>query len=148
GDVLRVRPHAGPCLGCVFTAAVREAKPIEISGIHQAREIHGEYTEEAQLEQAIQVGLASDIAPVVIFMLKLALTELLRGQAGVLASLEDDFEADFYTWVNRREDLYRNFKPLGGGLPTILSWIPVAAKRRADCPVCGTGVFAGLEVSV
>ena len=71
------------------------------------------------------------------FMVKLALTELLRGQAGALSSLEMDFKRDFYTWVNRREDLYRDFKPLGEGLPTILSWIPVAANRRPECSVCG-----------
>jgi molybdopterin/thiamine biosynthesis adenylyltransferase len=148
GDVLRVRPHAGACLGCIFTAAVREARRSEISGMRQARERLPDYTDEAQLEQAIQVGLASDIAPVAMFMVKLALTELLRGQAGALASLEMDFKRDFYTWVNRREDLYRDFKPLGEGLPTILSWIPVSANRRPECSVCGSGTFASAGVPI
>ena len=145
GDVLRVRPNDGACLACVFTTAVREAKPSEITDFRKAQSAFPDYTDEAIIQQAVQVGLASDIAPVAIFIVKLALVELLRGNAEALASLAVDFESDFYTWVNRRERLYENFRPMGQGLPTILSWIPGPANRRATCAVCGSGIVAGIS---
>lgn len=138
GDVLRVRPRRGPCLACIFTAQYLASRPREISRLSEAQEALSAYVPADQQEAAIQVGLASDIAPITNMIVKLALVELSRGRGGGLDALDADLGADFYTWANRREGAYAGYAPLGtfvDGL-SILRWYGVSAERRPDCPEC------------
>jgi molybdopterin/thiamine biosynthesis adenylyltransferase len=150
GDVLRVRPHAGPCLACIFTEKYLANRPREISGMREAQEALPDYVSDADRHAVIQVGLGSDIAPIANMIAKLALVELARGTGGGLESLDADLTADLYTWANRREGPYAAFSPLGSFVDgfTILRWYGARAERRSNCPACtpvvaeGAGFFA------
>jgi len=138
GDVLRVRPHHGPCLACIFTAQYLASRPREISNRSEASEAEPAYVGADGLDAAIQVGLASDIAPISNMIVKLALLELSRGRGGGLDALDEDLSTDFYTWANRREGAYAGFTPLGtyiDGL-AILRWYGASVRRNPDCPAC------------
>jgi len=138
GDVLRVRPHQGPCVACLFRHF--EAQPDEISRFGQARRARPDYVSDADVEALVQVGLASDILPIANMVVKLALLELSRGIDSGLASLEEDLVADLYVWANRRERAFSGFPPMGTGsrTPAVLRWYGARADRNPDCQVCGS----------
>lgn len=141
GDVMRVRPFEGPCYSCLYSQNVRPegSDDEEISQEEQAKKLLPEYTSEKELQAAIQVGLASDIAPISNFMVKLALVELSRGLDSGIKSLEEDFIADFYIWANRRENIYANWSRLEFNFnkPSILRWYGAKVSRDPLCMVCG-----------
>ncbi|WP_329016415.1 ThiF family adenylyltransferase [Micromonospora rifamycinica] len=138
GEVLRVRPFDGPCLACVYTTQFLAQRPREYSRMSEAREEAQAYVDPGDLEQQIQVGLASDIAPVSNLMVKLALVELSRGAGGGLDSLDEDLRADFYVWANRREGVYAGWPQMGFEFtkPAVLRWYGANVGRRADCGAC------------
>jgi hypothetical protein len=141
GEVLRVRPWASACLACVYTERFLASRPREYSGLDQARADAPSYASAAELAATVQVGLASDIAPVATMMVKLALVELSReapGAAG-LTGLDEDLSADFYVWANRREAVYRSFSVMGSTFttPSILRWYGASHPRLPGCVVCG-----------
>lgn len=144
GDVLRVRPHDSPCLACIYTERFLAQRPREYSRMPEAREDAASYMSETDLEAQIQVGLASDIAPVANLMTKLALVELSRHSAGGLEALDADLHADFYVWANRREGVYASWSPMGFSYtqPSILRWYGADVSRRPDCGACGVAVQA------
>jgi molybdopterin-synthase adenylyltransferase len=141
GDVLRVRPFQGPCYSCLYSQNVRNegSDDEEISQEKQAKALMPEYTSEKDLKAVVQVGLSSDIAPISIMMVKLALVELSRGLSSGIKSLEDDLIADFYIWANRRENIYEKWNKLEYNFdkPTILRWYGAKVKRDPNCMVCG-----------
>jgi molybdopterin/thiamine biosynthesis adenylyltransferase len=106
GDVLRVRPFDGPCLACVYTEQFLAERPREYSGLDEAQADAPAYLSPSDLEAKVQVGLASDIAPIANLIVKLALVELSRDSGGHLEELDADLVADFYIWANRREGTY------------------------------------------
>jgi molybdopterin-synthase adenylyltransferase len=138
GDVLRVRPHQGPCVACLFRHF--EAQPDEISRFDQARRARPDYVSDADVETLIQVGLSNDIQPIATMVVKLALLELSRGIDSGIASLEDDLTADLYVWANRREGAFRGFPTMGTGsrTPAVLRWYGARTDRNPDCQVCGS----------
>jgi molybdopterin-synthase adenylyltransferase len=139
GDVLRVRP-GGICLGCVFTENFLQSRAEEVSQFKQAREGQPAYVADADVRATVQVGLSSDIMPIVNMMVKLALVELSRGKPSGISSLEDDTIADFYIWANRREGVYQDWAKLeyGSKLPTVLRWYGAKWDRDPLCSVCGS----------
>ena len=144
GEVLRVRPGRSACLACVYTDRFLATRPREYSDLAEARRDAPAYASEADVAATVQVGLASDIAPVANMIVKLALVELTRdvpGAAG-LAGLDDDLTADFYVWANRRELVYRTWSVMGSTFttPSILRWYGASHPRLATCLVCGPTV--------
>jgi molybdopterin/thiamine biosynthesis adenylyltransferase len=139
GDVLRVRPYEGPCLGCVFTKNFLATRQEEISQFRQAREENPAYVSDEEVNVTIQVGLSSDILPISNMVVKLALLELSHGKASGIASLEKDLIADFYIWANRREQTYAKWPKMeyGSKTPSILRWYGAKWERNPNCPVCG-----------
>lgn len=141
GDVMRVRPFEGPCYSCLYSQNIRPegSDDEEISQEEQAKKLLPEYTSEKELQAAIQVGLASDIAPISNFMVKLALVELSRGLDTGIKSLEEDFISDFYIWANRRENVYESWSRLEYNFnkPSILRWYGAKVSRDPLCMVCG-----------
>jgi molybdopterin/thiamine biosynthesis adenylyltransferase len=139
GDVLRVRPRQGPCLACVYTRQFLEQRPREYSRESEAREDAEAYTSESDINAKIQVGLASDIAPVSNLITKIALVELSRDTAGGLEALDADLRADFYIWANRREGTYADWPAMefSFGTPSILRWYGANVPRRPGCGACG-----------
>ncbi|MEK8018041.1 MAG: ThiF family adenylyltransferase [Candidatus Parabeggiatoa sp.] len=139
GDILRVRPYEGPCLGCVFTKDFLATYQEEISQFRQAREDNPAYVSNEEVNATIQVGLSSDILPISNMMVKLILMELSRGRESGLSSLEEDLIADFYIWANRREETYANWPKMeyGSKTPSILRWYGAKWERNLSCPICG-----------
>ena len=139
GDVLRVRPHVGPCLACVFASGLLRAEDEEVSTAAQARRNAPAYVGEADLTATVHPGLATDIAPISNMITRLALLELSRGGGCAVATTEEDLGADLYVWANRRERAYASWGPMGyrADRPSILRWYGARADRRADCPECG-----------
>jgi hypothetical protein len=89
----------------------------------------------------IEPGLSTDIAPVSIMLVKLVIQELLKGTETTLSSLDDDFVAPLFFWLNRREagTQYEKLKPLEFNISGmhILRWYGIAMERHPECPVCG-----------
>ena len=141
GDVLRVRPKQGPCYNCLYSQSIRSAggDDEEISQEKQAEKLLPDYTSPEEINAAVQVGLASDIAPIANLMVKLALVELSNDSQTGIRSLAEDLVADFYIWANRRENIYESWSKLEYNYdkPTILRWYGARVDRDPDCMVCG-----------
>jgi len=139
GDVLRVRPYVGPCYNCLYSQDFRNTEEEISQRDRQAKKFLPDYTSEENLDVIVQVGLASDIAPISNFMVKLALVELSKGTNSGISSLEDDLIADFYIWANRREYVYESWSKLEYNFnkPSILRWYGAKILRDPNCMVCG-----------
>jgi molybdopterin/thiamine biosynthesis adenylyltransferase len=139
GDVLRVRPHVGPCYNCLYSQDLRNTEEEISQKERQAKKFLPDYTSEENLNMVVQVGLASDIAPITNFMVKLALVELSRGTHSGISSLEEDLIADFYIWANRREYVYDSWNKLEYNFnkPSILRWYGARVEKDPNCMVCG-----------
>jgi molybdopterin-synthase adenylyltransferase len=139
GDVLRVRPHEGPCYNCLYSQDLRNTDEEISQKERQAKKFLPDYTSEEDLNAVVQVGLASDIAPITNFMVKLALVELSRGTNSGISSLEEDLVADFYLWANRREYVYKDWNKLEYNFnrPSILRWYGAKVLKDPDCMSCG-----------
>jgi len=138
GDVFRYRPHAGPCLACLFGQGLFQSNE-EVSSFHQARRDAPAYVGDDDLDAVVQVGLATDIAPITNLVEKLCLVELSRGSDAGIQSLEEDLIAPFYIWANRRDLIYDQWPKMEYffNKNTILRWYGVKAERDPGCLVCG-----------
>lgn len=140
GDVLRVRP-GGPCYACLKGSQWFNNEE-EISDLNRARRegIIPAYTSEEDAKAMVQVGLATDIAPINTMVVKLAIQELSKGTDCVIASLQEELTYDFYMWANRRETYFQNWAPFnnnpGRKLPTIMQWYGVRFEKSCDCFEC------------
>ncbi len=140
GDVLRVRP-GGPCYACL-KGSQWYTQEDEITDLRRARAtgIIPAYTSEEDANAMVQVGLATDIAPINTMVVKLAIQELSRGTDCVISSLDEELNYDFYMWANRRELHFANWAPFnnnpGKKKPTILQWYGVKFPKNCDCHEC------------
>jgi len=151
GQVLRVRPHRSLCYQCFLDLLPESAQDQEISSIEQAEGLA--YTDRPV---AIEPGLASDLAPICLLIVKLAIQELIAGIPTTLRSLDEDFAAPLYRWINRREkdtDCER-WKPLAFDIDGLhpLRWYGMAIPKHPGCSVCGDYVAetcreAGVSIS-
>lgn len=139
GDVLRVRPRVGPCYNCLYSQNLRNTEEEISQKERQAKKILPDYTSEENLKAVVQVGLASDIAPITNFMVKLALVELSKGSNSGISSLEEDLVSDFYIWANRREYVYEGWSKLEFNFnkPSILRWYGARVEKDPECMACG-----------
>ncbi len=140
GDVFVQRP-GGPCYGCLVGNRAFDVSAQEVSS-REAGLRSGAiaaYTAPEEAAAIVQVGLASDIAPITNLMVKIALVELSKGTGGGLSALEGELVYDYWMWANRRERRFRNWAPLpeAGGRPTILRWYGARIAKDGDCPLCG-----------
>jgi hypothetical protein len=104
----------------------------------------------------IEPGLSIDIDPISQMTAKVALQELLRGLPTTLRSLDEDLEANWYLWLNRREvgTSFESLEFLGFGVDgmRILRWCGIRCERDPACPVCGNhapalGEMAGVSAT-
>jgi hypothetical protein len=125
--VLRVRPGEGPCYECAHYMWTRHQAPQSADPGED-----GEYGHAAPVP-----GLSTDILPVVIQQVKLAVHELLRGSPWADPHVEEDLVAALYIWANRREGEYLSLAPLGysTGL-SVLRWFGIRLSPVPDCPGC------------
>ena len=140
GDVLRVRP-GGPCYACLKGSQWYNNEE-EISDLQRARRegIIPAYTSEEDAQAMVQVGLSTDIAPINIMVVKLAIQELSRNTDCMITSLDKELTYDYYIWANRRESYYSNWAPFnnnpGRKSPTILQWYGVKFEKNSNCFEC------------
>lgn len=137
GQVLRVIPHLTPCYQCFITGVPDVAIDVEVSSDAEARPLS--YTDRVVVPEP---GLSTDIAPVAMFMAKLALVELTREHdSAVFESLRTDLVAPWYFWLNRREldTPFEHWPPLpaSAGGPGVLRWMAQYLDRDEACPACG-----------
>jgi len=139
GDVLRVRPHDGPCLACIFALGGFHGLDEERSTRRQVDRDAPAYVADGERVAMVQPGLATDIAPISNMMARLALLELSRGTSVDDASLHEDLCADLFIWANRRERTYAEWPAMAYGSAglAVLRWYGVRAARNQACPVCG-----------
>jgi len=140
GDVLRFRPGIGPCLACLIGNGIFDYKNEEVSTLQQSKRSAPAYMDPKDIKDKVQVGLSADIIPIWNMIVRLALVELSRGISSDFESLEQDFSADYYFWVNRRENKYKAFKPMQFSVtrPSVLRWYGVNLPRNHFCLICGT----------
>lgn len=143
GDVFVYRP-GGPCYCCLIGNGWYDASREEITNEASARREGriAAYVSARDADAMVQVGLSADIEPMCNMMVKQALVELSRGAESGIKSLEDEFVAPYYLWVNRRERKYGNWGSFAnpGQMPTIMRWYGVDVDRDEGCSLCGSNV--------
>ena len=143
GDVFIYRP-GGPCYCCLIGNSWYEAAQEEITNENSARRDGriAAYVSAEDADVMVQVGLSADIEPMCNMIIKLALVELSRGAESGIKSLEKEFVAPYYIWVNRRERKYGNWGCFAdpGHMPTIMRWYGVDVDRDEGCLLCGSHI--------
>lgn len=138
-DVFIQRPGEA-CYGCVAAAGLITKE--EITNEASAREsgVIPAYTSAADADAIVQVGLPSDIDPMINLMVKLGLTELTRGEEDSgIEGLGEELRADnFFIWANRRTQHYLGYSPFTAPQdgPTILRWYGCTIPRIPTCGLC------------
>lgn len=79
-----------PCLGCVFDQEGVDLGADEVTSVEAARAVLPDYAGVEDIGVAVQPGLASDIAPISQFMVKLSLLELSRQEPGDGGKVDND----------------------------------------------------------
>lgn len=137
GQVVRVKPHQSACFQCFVLSMPGNEADREISSQENADAIA--YSD---MPVAIEPGLSMDVAPIALMVSKLALQELIIGKESGLHILDEDFEANWYLWINRPEPdtQYASLPPLSHSADeqwTILRWYGIELPREEHCPTCG-----------
>jgi molybdopterin/thiamine biosynthesis adenylyltransferase len=134
GIVQRVIPGLTPCYQCFVQALPREAGDNEISSARDAA--RSSYTDR---QVTPQPGLSSDIVPIALLMVKLALLELLDGGSTAFQTLSADLVAPIFQWINRRELAHAGWEPMGVNVDgqSVLRWYGVLLERNVECAHCG-----------
>ena len=140
GDVFIYRPGQ-PCYFCLLGSDWYDQSNEEITNEASARRAGHipAYVSAEDAEAFVQVGLGADIEPINNMMVKLALVELSRGTESGISSLEDEFQANYYIWANRRERQYTNWGSFHNtdGMPTIMKWYGINISKDDNCTLCG-----------
>jgi molybdopterin/thiamine biosynthesis adenylyltransferase len=136
GQVHFVRPNQTPCFQCFLMLLPEQAMDQEISSRRATEGLA--YTDRPV---AIEPGLSTDIAPISLMVVKLAIQELLKDQKTTLRSLDEDLVAPWFIWLNRREPntQYASLEPLEYNVNGmhVLRWYGISVERHPACPVCG-----------
>ncbi len=140
GDVFIYRPGQA-CYFCLLGSDWYDQSDEEITNEASARRAGHipAYVSAEDAEAFVQVGLGADIEPINNMMVKLALVELSRGTDSGITSLEDEFQANYYIWANRRERQYTNWGSFHNtdGMPTIMKWYGINISKDDNCVLCG-----------
>jgi len=140
GDVFRLRgyDHKSPCLVCLMGLNIFSYREEEYSTEKQVDRELPAYTSQADKDAKVQVGLSSDIIPICNMIVKLALVELSKGLDAGIASLEEDLQSDYYFWVNRREEKYKEWLPMGYKVDrlSVMRWYGLRISKEQECMAC------------
>ncbi|MFC1805534.1 ThiF family adenylyltransferase [Planctomycetota bacterium] len=136
GHILFVRPRVTPCYQCFLQGLPQSARTEQMSGQERAERVA--YSD---VPAPIEPGLSTDIWPLNIMVVKLAIQYLLRDKPTTLRSLDEDLTAPLYLWLNRREPGtdYEKLEPLGCNIDglRVLRWYGIMMQREKGCPCCG-----------
>lgn len=138
-DVFIQRPGEA-CYGCVSAAGLIMEEEITNEASARANGAIPAYTTAAEADAIVQIGLPSDIDPLINLMVKLGLTELCRGQedAGLCGLDEELRPLNFFTWANRRGKRHTRYNPFNDPKtgPTVLRWYGCTLPRIPTCGLC------------
>lgn len=139
GQVLRVIPGLTACYQCFLLGLPDLANDQEVSN---AADLPG-YTDRPV---AVEPGLSSDILPVALHVVRLAILEALSGTKTTLDTLREDLVAPLYLWFNRREEGTdaAALAPMCDNVDamSILRWYGTLINRDPLCPACGDELLA------
>ena len=98
------------------------------------------YTSPEDANVMVQIGLPSDIDPLVTMIVKLGLLELTgeSEDSGISSLYNELHEFNFFIWANRRTNRYLCFSPFNHrrDMPTILSWYGCTIPNHPNCSFC------------
>ena len=138
-DVFIQRPDDA-CYGCVAATGLITDEEITNEASARADGTIPAYTTPAEADALVQIGLPSDIDPLINLMIKLGLTELCRGQEDAnLCGLDEELRPlNFFTWANRRGKHHARYNPFNEPKngPTILRWYGCTIPRIPTCGLC------------
>jgi molybdopterin/thiamine biosynthesis adenylyltransferase len=141
GIVQRVIPDLTACYQCYVQALPEQAGDYEISSDAAASAVA--YSDRPVIPQP---GLSSDIIPIALLMVKLALLELTAGRSPAFGLLGADLVAPLYQWINRREtdSDYVGLAPMATTVDqmTVLRWYGILLPRLDDCAACSEKYLA------
>ena len=137
GHIIRVKPNQSACFQCFVMSMPDDEADREISSQEDADAIA--YSD---MPVAVEPGLSMDVAPIALMVAKLSLQELIIGKESTLHMLDEDFEANWYLWINRPEPetQYASLPPLSHSADeqlTILRWYGIELLKEEHCPTCG-----------
>ena len=134
GMVQKVRPYISLCYQCYVMGLEDNEEDRELSNRNRAII----YTDRPV---PIEPGLSIDLRPISTMTSKMALQELLKNKETTLRSLDEDFDAPIFMWLNRRETGtdFESWKPLSTNIAGlhILRWYGIKIEKQQYCPVCG-----------
>lgn len=141
------RPHAA-CYNCLIAQGGHVEEEITNEASARASGTIPSYTSPEDAGVMVQIGLPSDIAPMVNMTVKLVLVELTRGMedTGIETLAEELSPFNFFVWINHRDRKYHevpSFATAGPG-PRILRWYGCSIPVREGCDVCDEDNHANL----
>lgn len=133
------RPGAA-CYNCFIAQGGHVEEEITNEASARANGTIPSYTSPEDAGVMVQIGLPSDIDPLVNMVVKLALVELTRGMEGTgIETFSEEVSAyNFFLWINHRDRKYKeipSFAKPGSG-PRILRWYGCTIPAREDCCIC------------
>lgn len=128
------------CYNCLVDSGGMVEEEITDEASARANGTIPAYTSPEEADVMVQIGLPSDIDPLVTMIVKLGLLELTRGSenSGIAGLDEELREFNYFIWANRRTKRYLSFSPFNRrrDLPTILSWYGCTVPHKPHCTIC------------
>ena len=138
GDIFVQKSQNEACYACHLDFSNPEIHQ-EISSESQRQQQVPAYGITATMPATIQIGLSSDLSPIINQMVKLALLQLTQYDSATYPMLKNELSHNYFIWANRREDYFANWQPFhnSGNQPTILRWYGAKIPKNKDC-VCNS----------
>lgn len=138
-NVFVQRPGAA-CYNCLVGNGGKVREEITNEKSARANGTIPSYTSPEDAGVMVQIGLPSDISPLVNMTVKLALVELTSGlrDTGIESLAEELSTYNYFLWVNRRDMKYAQFPAFNypGDGPRILRWYGCVIPVKEDCCLC------------
>lgn len=141
GDVFVQKGNKEACYCCHLDFSNNEINQ-EISSLSQLNQQTPAYGIDENTPATVQIGLSSDINPIIIQMVKMALLVLTRESSSSYQSLADELDYNYYIWANRRSNYFANWLPFNQNRnqPTLLRWYGAQILKNINC-VCNQNLF-------
>jgi molybdopterin/thiamine biosynthesis adenylyltransferase len=138
GDVFVQKSQDEACYACHLDFSNPEHNQ-EISSETQRQKQAPTYGITATMPATIQIGLSSDLNPIINQMVKLALLQLSQYDSDTYPMLMNELSHNYFIWANRRENYFANWQPFHNSKnqPTILRWYGAKIHKNKDC-VCNS----------
>jgi len=136
GDVFVQKGNQEACYCCHLDFSNTEINQ-ELSSVSQINEQTPAYGIDENTPITVQIGLSSDINPIINQMVKMALLELTKESSTSYQNLAVELDYNYYIWANRRSHYFANWLPFNQNRnqPTLLRWYGAKIQKNIHC-VC------------